>query len=392
MNLDKKALEVHRKHKGKIELASKLKLKKALDLSIVYTPGVAAPCREIQANPEKVYEYTAKGNFVAVVTDGSAVLGLGDIGPEAALPVMEGKAILFKELAGVDAFPICLATRDVKKIVETIRIISPVFGGINLEDISAPRCFLIEKELKEILDIPVFHDDQHGTAVVVLSALINALKLVKKDLPRIKIVVNGAGSAGIAVSRLLVDFGAGEVILADTKGAIFKGRSENMNFAKEEIASCTNPRNLKGDLKEIIRDADVFIGLSVAGALTPEMVKSMAPAGIVLAMANPVPEIEPTLARSQGARIVGTGRSDYPNQINNCLGFPGIFKGALRVRASEITEGMKIAAAKTIAGVIDNRNLREDYIIPSPLDPRVVKSVASNVSEAAIAGGVARLI
>ena len=391
MNFDKEALKVHKKYQGKIEITSKIKLKNTDDLSIAYTPGVAAPCREIYAHPEKIYDYTAKGNFVAVVTDGSAVLGLGNIGAEAALPVMEGKAILFKELAGVDAFPICLATQDVEEIVQVVKLISPAFGGINLEDISAPRCFLIEKKLKETLEIPVFHDDQHGTAVVTLAAIINALRLVGKKLSAIKIVVNGAGSAGIAVSKLLIDSGAKDVILTDTKGAVFKGRSYNMNSAKEEIAACTNPQERQGDLAEIMKGADVFIGLSIAGALTPKMVKSMVVDGIIFAMANPMPEIEPALAKAQGARIVGTGRSDYPNQVNNCLGFPGIFKGALQARASDINEAMKIAAARAIAGVIDDKELKEDYIIPSPFNSQVVKDVSTAVAKAAIASGAAKI-
>ncbi|MCK4309234.1 MAG: NAD-dependent malic enzyme, partial [Candidatus Atribacteria bacterium] len=336
MNIDEEALELHQKYKGKIEVISKTKIKDMHDLAVVYTPGVAEPCRKIHQDISQVYKYTTKGNMVAVVTDGTAVLGLGDIGPEAAIPVMEGKAVLFKYFADVDAFPICLATKDPDKIIEAVTLIAPGFGGINLEDISAPRCFEIEAKLKKMLDIPVFHDDQHGTAVVVLSGLINALKVVGKKIDQIKLVVNGAGASAIAVTKFLLSAGVKNAILCDSKGVIYEGRKENMNPAKEEMAKVTNREMIKGTLADAIVGADVFIGLSVAGALKQEMVKSMNSNAIVFAMANPTPEIMPDEAKAAGARIVATGRSDFPNQVNNCLGFPAIFKGALKVRASDI--------------------------------------------------------
>jgi len=358
------------------------------DLSLAYTPGVAEPCREIQKNPNDVYEYTAKGNIVAVVTDGTAVLGLGDIGPLASIPVMEGKAILFKNFAGIDAFPIAITSKDPSVIVDTVARIESVFGGINLEDISAPRCFEVEERLKKILSIPVFHDDQHGTAVVALAALINALKVVGKSFDKIRVAVSGAGAAGIAVTKFLYSFGVKDVILCDSRGVIHTGRPD-LNPSKKEIARTTNPRNVTGTLADAIAGADVFLGLSVAGIVTPAMVASMAPDAIVFAMANPVPEIMPDLALQAGARVVATGRSDFPNQVNNVLGFPGIFRGALDVRASDINEAMKVAASRAIAGLVEN--VSEECIIPSPLDRRVVPAVAAAVARAAIETGVARV-
>ncbi len=382
-DLRQAAIELHRRFKGKIEVRSKFPINDTLTLSLAYTPGVAEPCRQIASDKEKIYDYTSKAGMVAVVTDGSAVLGLGNIGAAASLPVMEGKAILFKELAGVDAFPICLDTQDVDKIVETISLISCVFGGINLEDISAPRCFQIEEKLKEKVDIPVFHDDQHGTAVVVLAALINALRLVDKDITKVKIVINGAGAAGIAVAKFLRRAGAkGELILCDTKGIIYQGRKEGMNFIKEEISRLTNPEKKKGDLTFALKEADVFIGVSSGGIVNSEMIRKMSPSPIVFAMANPIPEIYPEEAYRAGASIIGTGGSNYPNQINNVLGFPGIFKGALRVRARVINEEMKLAASLALADVVKN-DLRKDYILPKPLDHRVVETVAAAVASTA---------
>ena len=391
MNLNEEALKLHEKYRGKIEVISKTQVKDMHDLAIIYTPGVAEPCRKIHQDISKVYKYTTKGNMVAVVTDGTAVLGLGDIGPEAALPVMEGKAVLFKHFAGVDAFPICLNTKDPDKIVEAVALMAPTFGGINLEDISAPRCFEIENRLKKMLDIPVFHDDQHGTAVIVLSGLINALKIVKKKIDEVKIVVNGAGAAAIAVTKFLFSAGAKNAILCDSKGIIYKGRKENMNPVKEEMANITNKRMLEGSLVDAISGADVFIGLSVAGVLKPEMVKSMANDPIIFAMANPIPEIMPDVAKKASARIVATGRSDFPNQVNNCLGFPAIFKGALKVRASQINENMKLAAAYALASIIFKEELNEEYIIPDAFDPRVVEVESEAVAKAAIESGVARI-
>ena len=367
---------------------SKVACSTKLDLSLAYTPGVAEPCREIQKNPDDVYEYTSKGNLVAVVTDGTAVLGLGDIGPLASIPVMEGKAILFKNFAGIDAFPIAIASKDPTIIVDTVVRIEPVFGGINLEDISAPRCFEVEERLKKILKIPVFHDDQHGTAVVALAALINALKVVGKEFKDVRVAVSGAGAAGIAVTKFLQSFGAKDVILCDSRGTIHRDRPD-LNPSKQEIARVTNPRNVRGTLKDAIAGADIFLGLSVAGIVTPPMVESMAPDAIVFAMANPVPEIMPDLALKAGARVVATGRSDFPNQVNNVLGFPGIFRGALDVRASDINEAMKVAASRAIAGLVEN--VSSECIIPSPLDRRVVPAVAEAVARAAIETGVARL-
>ena len=387
MSLREEALQFHREASGKIAIHSKVPCCTQKELSLAYTPGVAEPCREIEKNPDNVYEYTSKGNIVAVVTDGTAVLGLGDIGPMAAIPVMEGKAILFKNFAGIDAFPISINSKDPSVIVDTISRIEPVFGGINLEDISAPRCFEVEEMLKKVLHIPVFHDDQHGTAVVCLAALINALKVVGKKFPDIHVAISGAGAAGIAVTKFLLGFGVVDVILCDSKGTIHQGRTD-LNKAKLEIAKITNPREVKCSLADAMKGADVFIGLSVAGIVSPEMVKSMAKDAIVFAMANPVPEIMPNQALKAGARIVATGRSDFPNQVNNVLGFPGIFRGALDVRASDINEEMKKAASLAIAGLVDH--ISEDKIIPSPLDKKVVPAVAEAVARAAIATGVAR--
>jgi len=391
MNINEEALKLHQENRGKIEVISKTEVKDMHDLAVVYTPGVAEPCRKIHQKTSEVYKYTSKGNMVAVVTDGTAVLGLGDIGPEAALPVMEGKAVLFKHFAGVDAFPICLATKDPDKIVEAVTLLAPSFGGINLEDISAPRCFEIEDRLKKILDIPVFHDDQHGTAIVVLSGLLNALKVVGKDIDKIKVVVNGAGASAIAVLKFLMSAGVKNAILCDSKGTIYEGRKENMNPVKEEMAKITNKEKIKGTLADAIKGADIFLGLSAAGALKPEMVKTMASDSIVFAMANPTPEIMPDEAKAAGARIVATGRSDFPNQVNNCLGFPAIFKGALKVRASQINEEMKLAAAYALASLISDDELNDENVIADVFDPRVVERESEAVAKAAVESGVARI-
>lgn len=380
MDYNKLALEMHEKHKGKIAISPKVEVKTRDDLSTAYTPGVAEPCRKIRDNKEDVYRYTAKGNLVAVVSDGTAVLGLGDIGPEAAMPVMEGKALLFKEFADIDAFPICLDTKDTEEIIETVKRIAPVFGGINLEDISAPRCFEIERRLKEELDIPVFHDDQHGTAIVVAAGLLNALKCVGKTMEEADIVINGAGSAGISICKLLLQFGAGNVVLVDQKGALCPGE-DWMNDAQKEMAGKTNRNKQTGLLSEIIKGKDVFIGVSAPNIVTAEMVSEMADDPVIFAMANPTPEIMPDEAKKGGARVVATGRSDFPNQINNVLVFPGIFRGALDARASQITENMKIAAAKAIAGIISDDELNEEYIIPEAFDERVCAAVAQAVAE-----------
>lgn len=385
-----KSLELHEKHHGKVEVISKVKVENKADLAQAYSPGVAEPCREIHKNPENVFKYTAKGNLVAVVSDGTAVLGLGDIGPLAAMPVMEGKAILFKEFANVDAFPICLDTKDTDEIVETVKRLAPTFGGINLEDISAPRCFEIEARLKKELDIPVFHDDQHGTAIVVCAGLINALKVVKKDFKDIKIVINGAGSAGISICKLILQFGVGDVVLVDKAGALCPGE-EWMNPAQKQMAEITNKDKQRGNLAEIIKGKDVFIGVSAPNLVTPEMVSTMATDPIVFAMANPTPEIMPDLAKQGGARVVATGRSDFPNQINNVLVFPGIFRGALDVRTTEITEEMKLAASRAIASLITEEELNEEYIIPSPFDKRVCACVAKEVGRVAREQGIARI-
>jgi malate dehydrogenase (oxaloacetate-decarboxylating) len=390
MNYFEESLKLHEENKGKIELKSKIKIETRDDLSLAYTPGVAEPCIKIHEDEENVYKYTSKSNLVAVVSDGTAVLGLGDIGPKAAIPVMEGKSILFKEFANIDAFPICLDTKNVDEIVNTIKLISPVFGGINLEDIAAPRCFEIEKQLKDLLDIPVFHDDQHGTAIVVLSGLINALKIVKKNLSNLKIVINGAGAAGTAIAKLLLSSGVKNLIACDKVGILYRGIS-NVDDAKLALAEITNPYNIKGNLSDALVEADVFIGVSAPGIVSAEMVKSMNKDSIIFAMANPTPEIMPDIAKEAGARIIGTGRSDFPNQINNVLAFPGIFRGALDVRAKEITEEMKIAAAYAIANSIAKEELNEYNIIPSALDKKVAANVADEVSKAARKSGVARI-
>ncbi len=390
MNLSEKALELHKENKGKLEVVGTVRVTNREELSLAYTPGVAEPCKKIHEKKEDVYKYTRKGNMIAVVTDGTAVLGLGDIGPEAGLPVMEGKAVLFKEFAGVDAFPICLDTKDVDEIVNTVKMISPGFGGINLEDISAPRCFEIENRLKKELDIPVFHDDQHGTAVVVVAAMLNALKLVNKKIEDIHVVVNGAGAAGTACTKLLLAFGLKNVIMCNREGVIYSGRP-GMSPALSEMAEKTNFERKTGSLADVIDNADVFIGVSAPNCLTKEMVQKMNKDAIIFAMANPVPEIMPDEAKAGGARIIGTGRSDYPNQINNVLAFPGIFKGALSVRASEINDEMKVAAAQAIASLIPDEELNEDYIIPDPFDKRVAKAVANAVAEAAEKTGVCRI-
>jgi len=385
------SLELHRKSRGKLEVVSKLPVETMSDLSLVYTPGVAEPCREIERNPDSIYQVTSKANMVAVVSDGSAVLGLGNIGADASLPVMEGKSVLFKKFAGIDAFPICIKSQEVDDIVNITYQTTSSFGGINLEDIAAPRCFEVERKLKEICDVPVFHDDQHGTAVIVLAGLWNALKIVKKDIKDCKIVMSGAGAAGTAICRFLLSAGARNVILLDRAGAIYEGRSENMNWAKEEIALVTNPDKEKGSMEEVIKEADVFLGISAPGLLTEEMVRTMARDAVVFAMANPTPEIFPDVAKKAGAAVVATGRSDFPNQINNCLGFPGIFRGALDVRASEINEEMKLAASEALASLISEEELSSENIIPEALDPRVVPAVAKAVAEAAGKTGIARI-
>jgi malate dehydrogenase (oxaloacetate-decarboxylating) len=391
LTLREEALHMHRINKGKLESKSKVPVRNAKDLSLAYSPGVAEPCKDIYEKPETVYDYTMKGNMVAVVTDGTAVLGLGNIGPEAALPVMEGKAVLFKSFAGVDAFPICLNTTDVEKIIETVKLLEPTFGGVNLEDIAAPNCFVIEERLKKEANIPVFHDDQHGTAIVTAAGLVNALKLINKKMSEIKVVANGAGAAGIAIIKLLHSYGVRDIIMCDTKGAIYEGRPQGMNDIKAEVAKFTNRDNLTGSLADVIKGADVFIGVSVEGSLTKEMVASMNKDAIIFAMANPNPEIMPNEAKEAGAKVVGTGRSDFPNQVNNVLAFPGIFRGALDVRATHINEEMKVAAVEAIASLIDESELNEDYVIPAPFDPRVAPAVAAAVAKAAMETGVARI-
>ncbi|MBO3441079.1 NAD(P)-dependent malic enzyme [Clostridium haemolyticum] len=382
MNYSEKSLKIHEKNKGKISVNSKIPVTNKEELSTAYTPGVAEPCREINKCPDNVYKYTAKGNLVAVVTDGTAVLGLGDIGPKAAMPVMEGKAILFKEFADIDAFPICLDTKDTEEIIKTIKYISPTFGGINLEDISAPRCFEIEKRLKEELDIPVFHDDQHGTAIVVLAGLLNALKVVGKELQSAKIVINGAGSAGISICKLLLLAGAKNIVMCDLKGALIKD-AHWMNEAQKDIAEVTNKQLETGTIKDIIRGKDVFIGVSGPNVLDAHMVSTMNKDAIIFAMANPSPEIMPDEAKKGGARVIATGRSDFPNQINNVLVFPGIFKGALKARARDITEDMKLAAARAIASIVKDDELNENYIIPDAFNKKVVLVVSSEVEKVA---------
>jgi malate dehydrogenase (oxaloacetate-decarboxylating) len=391
MTLREEALHIHQIHKGKLESKSKVPVRNAKDLSLAYSPGVAEPCKAIYDDKSKVYEYTMKGNMVAVVSDGTAVLGLGNIGPEAALPVMEGKAVLFKSFAGVDAFPICLNTTDVDKIVETVKLLEPTFGGVNLEDIAAPNCFVIEERLKKEANIPVFHDDQHGTAIVTVAGLVNALKLVGKKMSEIKVVANGAGAAGIAIIKLLYRYGVRDIIMCDSRGAIYEGRTFGMNDVKAEVAKYTNRNRLEGSLADVLQDADVFIGVSVAGALTADMVKTMNQDPIIFAMANPNPEIMPDEALEAGAKVVGTGRSDFPNQVNNVLAFPGIFRGALDARATHINEQMKVAAVEAIASLVSTEELRSDYVIPAPFDPRVAPAVAASVAKAAMETGVARI-
>lgn len=381
MDYNKAAIELHKKLRGKIEVTSRAETNDKDQLSVAYTPGVAEPCREIAKEKAKVYDYTRKGNLVAVVTDGSAVLGLGDIGPEAGMPVMEGKCVLFKNFADIDAFPICLDTNDVDEIVRTVKNIAPTFGGINLEDISAPRCFEIERRLQDELDIPVFHDDQHGTAIVVSAGIINALRVVRKKIENVKIIINGAGSAGIAICKMLINMGAENIILVDKIGAICEG-IDGLNSEQEKMSKITNPEKLTGTLADVMKGADVFIGVSAPNIVSGDMVKSMAAEPIVFAMANPVPEIMPDAAKEAGAKVVGTGRSDFPNQINNVIAFPGIFRGALDAKAKAITEDMKVAACRAIAGLISDEELSEDYIIPKAFDPRVAGAVAKAVAEA----------
>ena len=390
MNIREESLQKHYEWNGKIEVIAKAKVNDSKSLSLAYTPGVAEPCLEIQKDYNKSYELTRRNNLVAVITDGSAVLGLGDIGPEAGMPVMEGKCVLFKEFGDVDAFPLCVRTKDVDEFVQTVYNISGSFGGINLEDISAPRCFEIEEKLKKMCDIPIFHDDQHGTAVVVSAALINATKIIGKDLGECKAVINGSGAAGTAIAKLLMTLGLKDVILCDRTGAIYEDR-EKLNPSKAEIAKVTNRGMVKGGLKDAIVGTDIFIGVSAPGVLTEDMIKTMHKDPIVLAMANPTPEIMPDEAKAAGAKIVGTGRSDFPNQINNVVAFPGIFRGALDVRASAITENMKIAAAYAIASLVDDDKLNEDYILPYAFDERIKDTVANAVAEAARKDGVARI-
>lgn len=390
MDYMEKSLEMHYEWGGKIDYASKVPVKSKEDLSLAYTPGVARPCEVIRDNPEKSYDLTNRHNLVAVITDGSAVLGLGDIGPEAAMPVMEGKCVLFKALGNVDAVPLCLRTHDVDEFVNAVSLLLGSFGGVNLEDISAPRCFEIERRLKEISDIPIFHDDQHGTAVVTLAATINALKIVGKDLKNVRAVTCGAGAAGVAIIKLLQKVGLSDVIMCDRKGTIYKGR-DDLNDSKAELAEITNHAGIRGSLADALVGADIFIGVSAPNTVTPEMIKSMAERPIVFPMSNPTPEIMPDLAESAGAAVVGTGRSDFKNQINNAMAFPGIFRGALDVRASEINDEMKLAAAFALAGLVDDSVLTADFILPSPFDPRVVPAVAAAVAKAARESGAARI-
>lgn len=390
MTVKEEALKMHYEWKGKIEVTARAKVTDSKSLSLAYTPGVAEPCLVIKDNPEKSYELTRRSNLVAVITDGTAVLGLGDIGPEAGMPVMEGKCVLFKEFADVDAFPLCIKTKDVDELVETIYNISGSFGGINLEDISAPRCFEVERRLKEKCDIPVFHDDQHGTAIVVSAAILNALKLVKKDISKVKVVINGAGSAGTAIGNHLMRLGVKNLIMVDRFGIICEGM-DGLSDAHRELAARTNREHITGTLADAMKGADVFIGVSAPNIVSEEMVKSMADDCAVFAMANPVPEIMPDAAKKAGARVVGTGRSDFPNQINNVLAFPGIFRGALDVRASDINEEMKMAASYAIASLVSDDELNEEYILPKAFDERVGKTVAAAVAEAARKSGVARI-
>ena len=391
MSLRDDALEMHRENQGKLEITPNVKVTNKQQLSLAYSPGVAEPCKEIHEDSRKVYEYTIKGNTVAVVTDGTAVLGLGNIGAEASIPVMEGNASLFKSFAGINGVPIALDTTDTQEIIKTVKLIAPNYGGINLEDISAPRCFEIEETLKKETNIPIFHDDQHGTAIVTMAGLINALKIVDKELTDIKVVLNGAGAAGIAIVKLLHAYGVNNMIMCDSKGAIYSGRNFGMNDTKTYVAKWTNKDKVEGSLEEVIKDADVFIGVSVADILTQDMVKTMADDPIIFAMANPNPEINPNEAKQAGAKVVGTGRSDFPNQINNVLAFPGIFRGALDVEATHINEDMKKAAVEAIVHLIDENELHPDYCIPGPFDKRVAPSVAKNVAKAAMESGVARI-
>ncbi|SDK43022.1 NAD(P)-dependent malic enzyme [Sediminibacillus albus] len=390
-NLRDEALHIHRINQGKLTTQSKVPVRNSRDLSLAYSPGVAEPCKEIYDRKDAVYEYTMKGNMVAVVSDGSAVLGLGNIGPEAALPVMEGKSVLFKSFAGVDSFPICLNTHDVEEIIQTVKLMEPTFGGVNLEDIAAPNCFIIEERLKKETNIPIFHDDQHGTAIVTVAGLLNALKLVGKKFSDIKVVANGAGAAGIAIIKLLHSLGVRDSIMCDSKGAIFEGRAYGMNGVKDEVAKITNKDKKEGSLAEVMEGSDVFIGVSVGGLLSEEMIQSMNEDPIIFAMANPDPEIMPEAAKKAGAKVIGTGRSDFPNQVNNVLAFPGIFRGALDVRATRINEKMKIAAAEAIAALISEDELTADYVIPAPFDVRVAPAVAASVAKAAMDSGVARI-
>ena len=385
-----RALELHEKNKGKLSIVSKVAVKNKDDLSLAYSPGVAEPCRKIAANKEDVYKYTSKGNLVAVITDGTAVLGLGDIGPEAALPVMEGKCVLFKEFAGVDAIPICLDTKDPEEIIRTAKLLAPGLGGINLEDISAPRCIEIETRLKEELDIPVFHDDQHGTAIVVAAGLINAFKFLGKKFSEAKVVVNGAGAAGSSIAKLIHKLGVTNLLVLDKPGILRRSEKDSYDFSKRELAELTNPDDIKGDLSVAIKDADVFVGVSIGNILTTEMVKTMNKDAVIFAMANPTPEIMPEDALAGGARIVGTGRSDYPNQINNVLVFPGLFKGALEAKSKKITEEMKLAAANGLASLLKEEELNENYIIPDAFDPRVADAVAAAVKKVAKEQGICR--
>ena len=391
MSLRDDALEMHRENQGKLEITPNVKVTNKQQLSLAYSPGVAEPCKEIHEDSRKVYEYTIKGNTVAVVTDGTAVLGLGNIGAEASIPVMEGKAALFKSFAGINGVPISLDTTDTQEIIKTVKLIAPNYGGINLEDISAPRCFEIEETLKKETNIPIFHDDQHGTAIVTMAGLINALKIVDKELTNIKVVLNGAGAAGIAIVKLLHAYGVNNMIMCDSKGAIYSGRNFGMDDTKTYVAKWTNKDKVEGSLEEVIKDADVFIGVSVADILTQDMVKTMADDPIIFAMANPNPEINPNEAKQAGAKVVGTGRSDFPNQINNVLAFPGLFRGALDVEATHINEDMKKAAVEAIVHLIDENELHPDYCIPGPFDKRVAPSVAKNVAKAAMESGVARI-
>ncbi|GAB4074995.1 NADP-dependent malic enzyme [Barrientosiimonas marina] len=390
-DLRDEALHIHKINKGKLSTEAKVPVRNARDLSLAYSPGVAEPCKEIYDQKEAVFDYTMKGNMVGVVSDGSAVLGLGNIGAEASLPVMEGKGVLFKSFAGVDAFPICLGSHDVEKVIETVKLLEPTFGGVNLEDIAAPNCFIVEERLKKETSIPVFHDDQHGTAIVTVAGLINALELSGKSFSDIKVVANGAGAAGIAIIKLLHHFGVRDMIMCDSKGAIFEGRSYGMNDVKEDVAKMTNKDKEEGSLEEILTDADVFIGVSAGGLLSKEMVETMHDDPIIFAMANPEPEIMPEDAKEAGVKVIGTGRSDFSNQVNNVLAFPGIFRGALDVRATQINEKMKVAATEAIASLITKDELSEDYVIPAPFDPRVAPLVASRVAQAAMDSGVARM-